>query len=45
MHQFAEALAAPRTGLQVREQPFEGQNHLSSFLLEAPTGLPFLLPP
>jgi len=45
MHQFAEAVAAPRTGLQVREQAFEGQNHLSSFLLEAPTGLPFLLPP
>jgi predicted alpha/beta superfamily hydrolase len=45
MHQFAEALAAPRTGLDVREQAFEGQNHQSSFLLEGPMGLPFLLPP
>ena len=44
MRQLAEALAAPRTGLTVREQEFEGQNHLSSFLLQAPTGLPFLLP-
>jgi hypothetical protein len=45
MHQFAEAVAAPRTGLDVREQMFEGQSHLSSFLLEAPAALPFLLPP
>jgi predicted alpha/beta superfamily hydrolase len=45
MRQFAEAIGAPRTGLNVREQAFEGQNHLSSFLMEAPTGLPFLLPP
>jgi predicted alpha/beta superfamily hydrolase len=43
--QFAEALAAPRTGLDVREREFEGQNHMSSFLLEGPAGLPFLLPP
>jgi len=45
MRQFAQALAAPRAGLNLREQAFEGQNHLSSFLLEAPAGLPFLLPP
>jgi predicted alpha/beta superfamily hydrolase len=45
MRQLAEALAAPRTGLDVREREFEGQNHASSFLLEAPAGLPFLLPP
>jgi predicted alpha/beta superfamily hydrolase len=44
MHQFADALAAPRTGLNVRELEFEGQNHQSSFLLEGPAGLPFLLP-
>jgi predicted alpha/beta superfamily hydrolase len=44
MRQLAQALAAPRTGLNVRDQEFEGQNHLSSFLLEAPAGLPFLLP-
>jgi predicted alpha/beta superfamily hydrolase len=42
---FAEALSAPRTGLEVREREFEGQNHMSSFLLEGPNGLPFLLPP
>jgi predicted alpha/beta superfamily hydrolase len=45
IRRFAEAVAAPRTGLDVREAAFEGQNHLSSFLLEAPAGLPFLLPP
>jgi hypothetical protein len=45
MRQLAQALAAPRIGLNVREQEFEGQNHLSSFLLEVPTGLPFLMPP
>jgi predicted alpha/beta superfamily hydrolase len=45
MRQLAEALAAPRTGLDVREREFEGQNHASSFLLEGPAGLPFLLPP
>lgn len=45
MRQLAEALAAPRTGLEVREREFEGQNHPSSFLLEGPAGLPFLLPP
>jgi predicted alpha/beta superfamily hydrolase len=44
MRQLAQALAAPRTGLNVREQEFEGQNHLSSFLLEAPAALPWLLP-
>ncbi len=43
--QFADALATPRTGLEVREREFEGQNHMSSFLLEGPAGLPFLLPP
>ncbi len=42
MRQFAEAVAAPPAGLNVREQEFEGQNHLSSFLLETPAGLPFL---
>jgi predicted alpha/beta superfamily hydrolase len=42
---FAEALSAPRTELDVRERAFEGQNHMSSFLLEGPAGLPFLLPP
>ena len=43
--QFAEALAAPGAGLEVREGALEGQNHQSSFLLEGPLGLPFLLPP
>jgi predicted alpha/beta superfamily hydrolase len=43
IHQFAEAVA--RIGLNVRETEFEGQNHPSSFLLEGPGGLPFLLPP
>lgn len=43
--QFSEALAAPHTGLEVRERAFEGQNHMSSFLLEGPAALPFLLPP
>ena len=31
---FAEALAKPGAGLEVRETAFEGQNHLSSFLME-----------
>lgn len=43
MRQLSEALA--HAGLDVREREFEGQNHPSSFLLEAPAGLPFLLPP
>lgn len=45
IRQLAKALAAPRAGLDVREQAFVGQNHLSSLLMEAPAALPFLLPP
>jgi predicted alpha/beta superfamily hydrolase len=44
-HQFAEALSWSPTGLAVRERAFADQNHMSSFLLEGPAGLPFLLPP
>jgi predicted alpha/beta superfamily hydrolase len=44
-HQLAQALATAQSALQVRETGFEGQNHMSSFLLEGPAGLPFLLPP
>jgi predicted alpha/beta superfamily hydrolase len=45
MRQLSKALADPRTGLEVREMEFAGHNHVSSFLLETPNGLPFLLPP
>jgi predicted alpha/beta superfamily hydrolase len=44
-HQFAQALSWSLTGLTVRERSFADQNHMSSFLLEGPSGLPFLLPP
>ncbi len=43
--QFSEALAAQHTALEVREKAFEGLNHMSSFLMEGPAALPFLLPP
>jgi len=41
----AAALSGPGSKFAVRRQVYEGQGHLSSYLMLAATALPFLLPP